>query len=150
MIYEHNAKSDDIIVNYLDSESESPLRELIEKEPSTESRISFKQIPVEQQRYNNCGPELIENFVEYITGSRISQEEVIYVHSTLWEHSLILEDMEFVPSDVSGITSRDVINNIIDSRKNYDTTSHDYEIELIGDGIRSQNNMIDHIVIIDN
>ena len=91
LIYEHNAKSDDIIVNYLDSESESPLRELIEKEPSTESRISFKQIPVEQQRYNNCGPELIENFVEYITGSRISQEEVIYVHSTLWEHSLILE-----------------------------------------------------------
>lgn len=125
LIYEHNAKSDDIIVNYLDSESESPLRELIEKEPSTESRISFKQIPVEQQRYNNCGPELIENFIEYITGLRISQEEAIYVHSTLWEQSLILGNVEFVTSD-------------------------NYEIGLIGDSIRSQSNTIDHVVIIDN
>lgn len=55
--------------------------------------ISYKQIPVEQQKYNNCGLELIENFIFYLTGERASQEEAPYVHSDIWVQKLILEDI---------------------------------------------------------
>jgi hypothetical protein len=56
--------------------------------------VSFKQISVEQQKYNNCGLELIENFVFYLTGVRITQEEAPYVHNELWLQKLIFDQIK--------------------------------------------------------
>ena len=42
----------------------------------------------EQQRFNNCGPELVENFAYYLTGTCTSQEAAVYVHSMLLDSSL--------------------------------------------------------------
>ncbi|WP_341757415.1 tetratricopeptide repeat protein [Candidatus Tisiphia endosymbiont of Ditula angustiorana] len=101
LISEHSL--DGIIVSYLDSENSS-LEGLSEyildvfKVIHPNYKISFREIAVEQQRYNNCGSELIENIVLYITGSRTDQESAIYLHSSLWEQSLILADIN-TPQD---------------------------------------------------
>jgi hypothetical protein len=49
----------------------------------------YKQIAVEQQRYANCGPEIVENFILYLTGNRVSQEKAIELYSKLVENSLL-------------------------------------------------------------
>jgi hypothetical protein len=51
--------------------------------------VNFKQITVDEQNYANCGPEVIENFVLYLTGQRLSQEKAIELHSKLVENELI-------------------------------------------------------------
>ncbi|KAL4473568.1 hypothetical protein ABPG74_022432 [Tetrahymena malaccensis] len=50
--------------------------------------FSFEQIIVEMQKYSNCGPEVIENFVLYLTGQRVSQENAIALHSRLVQQEL--------------------------------------------------------------
>ena len=84
-------------ITYLDSENGliidglvNPLQELL-----PESFIAVRRIPLEQQRYNNCGPELVENFIYYLTSSRATQEAAIYVHSLLLENTL-LDPVEYV------------------------------------------------------
>jgi tetratricopeptide (TPR) repeat protein len=52
-------------------------------------KTHFLELRLERQRYNSCGPELIENFVYYLTGTRATQEAAIYVHSLLLENSLL-------------------------------------------------------------
>ncbi len=82
-------------ISYLDSENQAVDRTLevaLVSEMQTlysESSISFQQITFEQQRYNNCGPELIENFVYYLTNTRATQEAAIYIHSLLLENTLL-------------------------------------------------------------
>ncbi len=44
---------------------------------------------VEAQKYNNCGSEVIENFMQYLTGERVDQESAVAVHSMLLEDALI-------------------------------------------------------------
>ena len=44
---------------------------------------------MEQQKYNNCGPEVIENFMQYLTGERIDQDSAIAIHSILFEDTII-------------------------------------------------------------
>ena len=44
---------------------------------------------VEQQKYANCGSEVIENFILYLTGKRVSQEKAIELHSKLVENALL-------------------------------------------------------------
>jgi hypothetical protein len=84
-----------IQISYLDSEKESMIEGLEEgiinklEELYPSSKTSFTRIPVEQQRYNNCGPELIENFIYYLTGTRATQEAAIYLHSLLLENTLL-------------------------------------------------------------
>jgi len=56
---------------------------------SLDSKANFQQITVEQQKYANCGAELIENFILYLTGNRVSQEKAIELHSKLVENSLL-------------------------------------------------------------
>jgi hypothetical protein len=51
--------------------------------------IIVKQVSVEEQRYTNCGPEVIENFIYYLTGTRATQEGAVYVHSLLLENTLL-------------------------------------------------------------
>jgi hypothetical protein len=49
----------------------------------------IEQLPTEGQRYTNCGPEVIENFMLYLTGERLSQEEAIVNNSRLVEQELL-------------------------------------------------------------
>ncbi|WPY00076.1 OTT1508 deaminase domain protein (plasmid) [Candidatus Megaera polyxenophila] len=56
---------------------------------SLDSKANFQQIAVEQQKYANCGAELIENFILYLTGNRVSQEKAVELHSKLVENSLL-------------------------------------------------------------
>jgi preprotein translocase subunit SecA len=51
--------------------------------------IETKQIAVGMQEYANCGPEVIENFMLYLTGERLSQDKAIPYHSLLVEQDLM-------------------------------------------------------------
>ncbi|CAN0549200.1 unnamed protein product, partial [Ectocarpus sp. 12 AP-2014] len=52
-------------------------------------KLSFHQELVEEQQYNNCGAEVIENFIYYITGKRIEGDKAVIYHSYLVETELI-------------------------------------------------------------
>ncbi len=86
-------------ITYLDSENQSVIKGLEAnfisqlQELFVGYQILFTQISVEQQRYNNCGPELVENFMYYLIGTRANQEAAPYLHSLLYENSLL--DPEF-------------------------------------------------------
>jgi hypothetical protein len=51
--------------------------------------IEISQINVDQQKYNNCGPEVIENFMLLLSGERYSQEHSVIEHSHLLEQNLL-------------------------------------------------------------
>lgn len=53
-------------------------------------QIHLAEVVLEQQKYNNCGPEVIENFILYMTGHRLPQEDAVIVHSMLFEEQLML------------------------------------------------------------
>jgi hypothetical protein len=57
-------------------------------------KSKLEQARLQQQSYNNCGYEVIENFVYYLTGARATQEGARYVQSLLVENSL-LDPMEY-------------------------------------------------------
>jgi hypothetical protein len=50
---------------------------------------AIEQLPTEGQRYTNCGPEVIENMMLYLTGERLSQEDAIVNNSKLVEQQLL-------------------------------------------------------------
>lgn len=82
-------------VTYLDSENkvasiilkESIVTQLQKYNPGKEIRFGTKSL--ERQKYNNCGPEVIENLVYFFTGNRATQEGAIYIHSLLLENTLL-------------------------------------------------------------
>jgi tetratricopeptide (TPR) repeat protein len=82
-------------VSYFDSENQQISTELknllisVFSKVYDRNEILLTQVEVEQQCYNNCGPELIENFIYYLTGDRVTQEAAIYLHSLLYENSLL-------------------------------------------------------------
>jgi len=84
-------------VTYLDSLNKPIPKEL--KQLITDNfnvKVDLKQIMVEQQKYANCGPEVIENFIYYLTAQRVTQEEAVVLHSKLLENKLLShEDLEF-------------------------------------------------------
>ena len=88
-----------LTLNYIDSENneipewlkDSVVREFNKLSPA--STIRIHHFSVEQQRYNNCGAELIENFFYYLKGSRATQEGALALISMLFENSLL--DPEF-------------------------------------------------------
>ena len=57
-----------------------------------EYKLDTKQLTLETQKYANCGPEVIENFMLCLTGERLSQEEAISYHSLLVERKLLHGD----------------------------------------------------------
>ena len=57
-------------------------------------KLGFKQDSVKTQKYKNCGSEVIENFMYYLTGSRVEEEETVIYHSKLVENCLL--EHEFV------------------------------------------------------
>jgi hypothetical protein len=54
--------------------------------------ITFKEVAVEKQHNNNCGPEVIENLVLYLVGYRFDQDEAVANHSELFTNSSLLTD----------------------------------------------------------
>ncbi|WPY00088.1 hypothetical protein Megpolyxen_02006 (plasmid) [Candidatus Megaera polyxenophila] len=89
LIFERN-ENGVIKVKYLDSLNKHIPQEL--KQLITHilgSQVDFHEIPVEEQKYANCGPEVVENFILYLTGNRVSQEKAIELHSKLVENSLL-------------------------------------------------------------
>lgn len=55
----------------------------------SEQNILVEQLIVEPQRYSNCGPEVIEDFMLYLTGERLDQEDAIMYNSSLVELALV-------------------------------------------------------------
>jgi hypothetical protein len=54
-----------------------------------EGGYKIEQLPTEGQRYTNCGPEVIENFMLYLTGERLTQEDAIIHNSMIYEQELL-------------------------------------------------------------
>lgn len=90
-----NKRAYRIDINYLDSENQ-PIDEKFKKEFTCKLQeiyhdyeINYFQVKLETQKYNNCGSELIENFIYYLTNTRATQEAAVYLHSLLYENSLL-------------------------------------------------------------
>jgi hypothetical protein len=77
---------------YLDSENNNIPQGLLEI--LNEHGYEVEHLPVEQQEYMNCGPEVIENFMLYLTGERLSQEEAIVNNSRLVQQELLSSSHE--------------------------------------------------------
>jgi hypothetical protein len=94
-----------IQVKYLDSLNKSMSRELKQLIiDNLDNKVNFQQITTEQQKYANCGAEVIENFIFYLTGKRVSQEKAIELHSKLVENELLgikFSDIHFLFEDAS-------------------------------------------------
>lgn len=86
MVFE-KINDNSIQVKYLDSENKPipiQLKQILNK-----YNLNVEQLKVEHQKYSNCGPEVIENFILYLTGKRVSQEKAIELHSKLVENTLL-------------------------------------------------------------
>jgi preprotein translocase subunit SecA len=88
-------ENDVIKITYLDSENQTIPKilneELIDQFQSElpNFKIHYNQLDLETQEYNNCGPELIENFIYYLFGTRAHPDTVVYIHSLLLENSIL-------------------------------------------------------------
>ena len=88
----------EINLHYMDSEQQKMPAVLKEKFLETLSRVypdyqlGLIEDKLEQQKYNNCGLEVIENFICYLTSQRLSQDDASPIHSLLFEESLLLGD----------------------------------------------------------
>lgn len=88
--------ADEINIQYMDSEQQEMPLLLKEKLAGAlavaypECQVNITETEVELQKYNNCGLEVIENFVQYLTGHRLSQEDALPVHALLFEDAVVL------------------------------------------------------------
>lgn len=81
--------NEDVVIKYLDSQNNVAPAELVEELLSQFEQARFFLLGVEQQKAGNCGPEVIENFMEYIFGTRIPQDITVIEHSRLIEEHLL-------------------------------------------------------------
>lgn len=89
LIFE-KSKNNVIQVKYVDSLNQHIPQELKQLMSNiSEDKVIFQEITVEQQKYANCGPEVIENFISCLIGDRLSQEKAIELHSRLIENVLV-------------------------------------------------------------
>ncbi len=84
-----------LVFTYLDSENQE-MSVILKNVLKIKSQILFPNLEIffdklqlEIQKYDNCGPEVVENFMYYLTGIRATQETTIYLHSILYENSLL-------------------------------------------------------------
>jgi predicted nucleic acid-binding Zn-ribbon protein len=111
---------------YMDSENNNipdGLKKII-----NQSGYELEQLPTEHQKYSNCGPEVIENFLLYTTGERYKQEEAIIRNSKIMSNELLSRDVELINTDVQGTGLSALSNNL----------SYDSNILPLGDEIYSQ------------
>jgi len=66
-------------------------------------KINITQAELDPQKYNNCGLEVIENFMAYLTGDRLSQEDALPIHSALLEDQLLEIDPKIKESATTSI-----------------------------------------------
>ena len=83
-----------ILIKYIDPENKPIPEILINDLIMAWKSIGYAEIKVlsvltDTQRSNNCGPEVIEGFMEYLTGYRVPQEEAVLYHSQLLEEELL-------------------------------------------------------------
>ena len=98
-------------IKYIDPMNNPIPSELLEVIQNILSDSQYEQIKVEQQKYANCSPEIIENFIFYLTGTRVSQEKAIELHSKLVENQLLNSNQpnlhllfeEFITSDIPNV-----------------------------------------------
>ena len=88
-------KDDHYLLTYIDPENQ-PIPTVLEfklrqhfAELAPEQKVIIRQRKVETQKYGNCGPEVVENFIEYLTGQRVFQEAAVLLHSRLTEDHLL-------------------------------------------------------------
>lgn len=87
-----------LLVTYMDSENSAIPEKLLDKlmiglAKQGYVNVEFTQEDLASQISNNCGPEMVENFVLYLTGSRITQHEAVPYHSQLLERDLLSNDV---------------------------------------------------------
>ncbi len=95
-IFDHQTK--ELELKYIDSENNKIPEILINKFisklndlPEIFADIDIDQLFVNTQTARNCGPELIENMILFLTGSRFKEAETVIKHSELIEKSLKFE-----------------------------------------------------------
>ena len=110
--YNENENKNNLKIFYIDPENNPIPTEL--GQIFNFNRLNIEQLTMETQEYANCGPEIIENFMLYLTGERLSQTEAIPYHSLLVERALLRNG-----------------NHHIDSLDNNRTATHD-EIDITG------------------
>lgn len=103
LIFE-KSKNNVIQVKYVDPLNQHIPQELKQLMSNiSEDKVIFQEITVEQQKYANCGPEVIENFISCLIDHRLSQEKAIELHSRLIENALVNTNfnlyLEFIESD---------------------------------------------------
>jgi hypothetical protein len=86
-----------IDIQYMDSEQEM-IPPLLQEQLINQitincpgHNIQFTDTELEPQKYNNCGPEVIENITSHLLGwgRTTSQEDAVAIHSALFEDSLM-------------------------------------------------------------
>jgi len=91
-----NKAAGKISIHYMDPEQQpmpALLRAVLAKVlvgTNPGQQINIIETELEKQKYNNCGPEVIENFLQYLTGYRLSQEDTVAVHALLYEDAIML------------------------------------------------------------
>ena len=83
----YNQNKSNLKIYYIDSENHPIPTEL--DQIFKYNQLDIEQLTTETQRYANCGPEVIENFMLYLTGERLSQAAAIPYHSLLVEQDLL-------------------------------------------------------------
>lgn len=91
MVYfiDHNKSENknNIKIYYIDPENNQIPTEL--DQVFKHNQLDIEQLATEGQKYSNCGPEVIENFMLYLTGERLPQSTAIPYHSLLIEQDLL-------------------------------------------------------------
>ncbi|WP_342256968.1 tetratricopeptide repeat protein [Rickettsia endosymbiont of Aspidapion aeneum] len=93
LVLEHS--SDKVTVYYMDSENKPMTKilrssfedELAKLYPDLHIKITEQQ--VQEQKYNNCGLEVIENLIAMCCGIRVTQDEALALHSLLFQDSVL-------------------------------------------------------------
>ncbi len=133
LIFKNNNKSFEVI--YSDPENK-PINHILLAElergiiEHLGKNLQFRQQVIEQQKYNNCGAEVIENFILYLTGKRVSQEKAIELHSKLVENELLNVDssgVHFLFENQSNNNSSDF--GYLEQRKSYDQLLHNFDYD---------------------
>ncbi|MHC0448590.1 MAG: hypothetical protein ACRY3E_00600 [Candidatus Lariskella arthropodorum] len=87
---------DNVVMHYMDSEQTLPPDLLMIKIRSVlKANDYFMELrigEVEEQKYSNCGSEVIENFIHFLKVQRATQEDAVPIHSLLLENSILDQD----------------------------------------------------------
>lgn len=91
MVFE--LENNEVFITYFDPENHQAPKRLISDLALVMDKLgiqySFKEILVSTQTSDNCGPELVEDFIQYLTGERVEERHVVDYHSELLSNYLL-------------------------------------------------------------